>query len=307
MKKLSLIIPCYNEEETIQIFVNEINKVKKELVDLQLEWIFVDDGSTDRTLEILKELHTIDRAIHYISFSRNFGKEAAIFAGLEKSTGDYIVIMDVDLQDPPSLLPTMYASICEGFDCVATRRATRDGEPKIRSAFARLFYLLMKKISKTEIVDGARDYRFITRKVANAILEMKEYNRFIKGIYGWVGFKTKWLEYDNIERCAGNTKWSFKNLFLYSVEGILAFTTLPLTIISIIGVGFCFISFFMLIFIFGRAVIYGDSVAGWPSLVCIITFFGGIQLMCMGVIGLYLSKTYLETKKRPLYLVQEQE
>ena len=243
--------------------------------------------------------------MHLISFSRNFGKEAAIFAGLEMAKGDYTVLMDADLQDPPSILPEMYNYIEQGYDSVATRRVNRIGEPPIRSFFARCFYSLMQKISKTEIVDGARDYRLMTRQVTDAILSMKEYNRFSKGIFGWVGYQTKWLEYENVQRVAGETKWSFWKLFLYSLDGIMAFSTVPLSIASFFGILFCLAAFIFMIFIFVRALIYGDPVAGWPSMVCIISFIGGVQLLCLGIMGQYLSKLYMEVKNRPKYLVKE--
>lgn len=246
----------------------------------------------------------LDDRIHFISFSRNFGKEAAIFAGLEASNGNYVVIMDVDLQDPPKLLNEMYQAIKEEkYDCVATRRVDRKGEPKIRSFFARLFYRIINKISKVEIVDGARDYRFMTRQMVNAIISMKEYNRFSKGIFGWVGFKTKWIEFENIERAAGKTKWSFWKLFVYSIEGIAAFSTVPLAFVSFLGIIISILSLLGMIFIFIRTIVWSDPVSGWPSMICIITMLGGIQLLCLGIIGYYLSKTYLETKKRLIYII----
>lgn len=308
MKMLSLVVPCYNEQETIPYYYEEMMRIEPQLPELELEFIFVNDGSRDGTLEQIKKLREKDKRVHYISFSRNFGKESAMYAGLKAVKGDYAVVMDVDLQDPPHLLPEMYKYIKTGeYDCVATRRTTREGEPVIRSFFARKFYKIMNKISDTDIVDGARDYRFMTRKMVDSILSVKEYNRFIKGIYGWVGFTTKWIDFENVERVAGKTKWSFWKLFLYSIEGILAFSTVPLAITSIIGIIFCLIAFILLCFIFIRALCFGDPVAGWPSLVCIVTFLGGVQLMCMGVLGLYLSKTYLEVKERPLYIVKEEE
>lgn len=246
----------------------------------------------------------LDDRIHFISFSRNFGKEAAIFAGLEASNGNYVVIMDVDLQDLPKLLNEMYQAIKEEkYDCVATRRVDRKGEPKIRSFFARLFYRIINKISKVEIVDGARDYRFMTRQMVNAIISMKEYNRFSKGIFGWVGFKTKWIEFENIERVAGKTKWSFWKLFVYSIEGIAAFSTVPLAFVSFLGIIISILSLLGMIFIFIRTIVWSDPVSGWPSMICIITMLGGIQLLCLGIIGYYLSKTYLETKKRLIYII----
>lgn len=301
----SFVVPCYNEQEVIPIFYQEIVKVLKELEqELEFEFFFIDDGSSDQSLTKIKELVKLDDRIHFISFSRNFGKEAAIFAGLEASNGDYVVIMDVDLQDPPKLLNEMYQAIKEEkYDCVATRRVDRKGEPKIRSFFARLFYRIINKISKVEIVDGARDYRFMTRQMVNAIISMKEYNRFSKGIFGWVGFKTKWIEFENIERAAGKTKWSFWKLFVYSMEGIVAFSTVPLAFVSLLGIIICILSLLGMLFIFIRTIVWSDPVSGWPSMICIITMLGGIQLLCLGIIGYYLSKTYLETKKRLIYII----
>lgn len=306
-KLLSIIIPCYNEEQAIPLFYQETMKQEFFFREkgVELEFIFVNDGSKDGTVEAVKELHKQDERVHLISFSRNFGKEAAIFAGLEMAKGDYTVLMDADLQDPPSILPEVYNYIEQGYDSVATRRVNRIGEPPIRSFFARCFYSLMQKISKTEIVDGARDYRLMTRQVTDAILSMKEYNRFSKGIFGWVGYQTKWLEYENVQRVAGETKWSFWKLFLYSLDGIMAFSTVPLSIASFFGILFCLAAFIFMIFIFVRALIYGDPVAGWPSMVCIISFIGGVQLLCLGIMGQYLSKLYMEVKNRPKYLVKE--
>ncbi|MDE6739375.1 MAG: glycosyltransferase family 2 protein, partial [Lachnospiraceae bacterium] len=266
---------------------------------------YIDDGSTDRTVEEIKKLCREDARVHLRSLSRNFGKEAAIYAGLQKSKGDYVVLMDVDLQDPPSLLPEMYGYIEQGYDSVATRRVTRKGEPPVRSFFARMFYRIMNKISKTEIVDGARDYRLMSRQVVDAILAMTEYNRFTKGIFGWVGYETKWLEYENIERRKGETKWSFWKLFAYSLEGITAFSTAPLTIAALIGALFCLLAFVMIIVIIAKTLIFGDPTTGWPSLVCFIMMVSGVQLFCLGIVGQYLSKTYMEVKKRPIYLVKE--
>lgn len=308
MEKISIIVPCYNEEESMPLFYEEINKISKEFKKVEFEIIFVNDGSKDKTLEVAKELSNKDKRVRFISFSRNFGKESAMLAGLEYSTGDYIAIMDADLQDPPSLLHEMYDILKnEDYDCVATRRVSRKGEPPIRSFFAKCYYKIINKISKTEIVDGARDYRLMTRQMVNSILELKEYNRFSKGIFSWVGYNTKWLEYKNIERVAGTTKWSFWKLFLYSLESIVAFSTLPLAIASIMGLLFFLISFIMIIFIICKTLIIGDPVAGWPSLVCIIFFVSGVQLFSLGVIGQYLSKLYLEVKNRPIYIVKETE
>lgn len=307
MKKLlSVVVPCYNEEEVIPIFYKEINKISQKMNKVSFEFIFVNDGSKDKTLEILKKLHQKDKRVRYISFSRNFGKEAAMYAGLENSKGDYITLMDADLQDPPALLEEMHKAIEEeGYDCVATRRVTRKGEPPIRSFFARMFYRFINKLSKIEMVDGARDYRLMKRIVVDAIINMKEYNRYSKGLFSFVGFKTKWLEYENINRAAGETKWSFWKLVIYAIEGIAAFSTVPLVLSAIMGITFCLISFIMIIFIIAKTLIYGDPVAGWPSLVCIIFLVSGIQLFCMGIMGEYLSKMYLETKKRPIYIVRE--
>lgn len=268
MSLLSVIVPCYNEEENIMPFYEELIKndsfFREKGVDMEI--LYIDDGSRDKTAEAVKKLREKDERVHLLSFSRNFGKEAAIYAGLEHSEGDWLVLMDVDLQDPPSLLPEMYSWLEQGYDSVATRRVSRKGEPPIRSLFARLFYKLMKKISKTEIMDGARDYRLMTRQMADAVLSMQEYNRFTKGIFGWVGFRTKWMEYENVERVRGETKWSFWKLFLYSLDGITAFSTVPLMIAAVAGVLFCLLAFVMIIFIIVRKLIFGDPVSGWPSL-----------------------------------------
>ena len=307
MKKISLVVPCYNEQEVINLFYAEIQKIKKEFSNVEFEIIFVNDGSKDNTLELMRKLSKNDD-VRYISFSRNFGKEAAMYAGLEASTGDYVAIMDADLQDPPALLKEMYEILESGeYDSVATRRVTRKGEPIIRSFFARLYYKIINKISKTEIVDGARDFRLMTRQMVNSVLSLKEYNRFSKGIFSWVGYRTKWLEYENVERAAGETKWSFWKLFLYSLESIVAFSTAPLSIASVMGILFCFVAFIIIIFIIIRTLMYGDPTSGWPSMVCIMFFIGGVQLLCLGIMGQYLSKTYLEVKKRPIYIVQETE
>lgn len=308
MRLLSVIVPCYNEEESVADFYTELMKNESFFreKELELEILYIDDGSKDRTAAEVKKLCAADKRVHLISFSRNFGKEAGMYAGLEKSKGDYVVLMDVDLQDPPSLLPEMFSYMEQGYDSVATRRVSRKGEPPIRSFFARMFYRLMKRISRTEIMDGARDYRLMTRQMADAILQMPEYNRFTKGIYGWVGFQTKWLEYENVERVKGETKWSFWKLLLYSLEGITAFSTVPLSIASFMGVLFCLLAFILIIFIIVRTSIFGDPVSGWPSLVCIISLISGVQLFCMGIIGQYLAKTYMEVKRRPIYIVREE-
>ena len=308
MSLLSVIVPCYNEEENVPYFYEELlkNKVFFEKENLDIEILYVDDGSKDGTVLAVKALREKDERVRLISFSRNFGKEAALYAGLEKAKGDYAVVMDADLQDPPALLPEMFGYIKEGYDSVATRRVNRKGEPVIRSFFARMFYRLMHKISKTEIVDGARDYRLMTRRMVDAVLSMTEYNRFTKGIFGWVGFDTKGIEYENVERVKGETKWSFWGLLLYSFEGITAFSTAPLSIASVGGVMFCVLAFLFFVFVFIRALIFGDPVAGWPSIVCIISLVSGVQLFCLGILGQYMAKTYLEVKKRPIYLVKEE-
>lgn len=304
MEKISIVVPAYNEEESIPYFYEEINKEFKELKQ-ELELIFVDDGSKDKTLDVIKGL-TKDKRVKYVSFSRNFGKEAAMWAGLNASTGDYVTIMDSDLQDPPSLLKEMIRLIKEeGYDIVGTRRVTRKGEPVIRSFFARMFYKIINKMSKVEMVDGARDFRLMTRQVVNSVLSLKEYNRYSKGLFSFVGFKTKWLEYENIQRVAGETKWSFWKLLLYAIDGIVAFTTIPLTIAIAIGFIFCLIAFIMIIVVIIKTLAFGDPTTGWPSLACIIFMVSGIQLLCIGVIGEYLSKMYLEVKNRPIYIVKE--
>ncbi|MBR5316666.1 MAG: glycosyltransferase family 2 protein [Lachnospiraceae bacterium] len=308
MALLSVIVPCYNEEENVKYFYDELMKNQSffEEKKLDVEIIYVDDGSKDRTVEEVKKLRERADNVHLISFSRNFGKEAGIYAGFQKAKGDYVVMMDADLQDPPSLLPEMFSYIEQGYDSVATRRVSRKGEPPIRSFFARMFYKIMNKISQADIVDGARDYRLMTRQVVDSILSMCEYNRFSKGIFGWVGYETKWLEYENVERVHGETKWNFWKLFLYSIEGITAFSTAPLAIASLVGVMFCMVSFIAIVFIVIRTLVWGDPVGGWPSLVCIICLVSGVQLLCLGILGQYLSKTYMEVKRRPIYLVKEE-
>ena len=308
MGLLSVIVPCFDEEENVPLFYEELLKHTSFLTDrdLELEILYVDDGSGDNTVMEVKKLREKDERVHLVSFSRNFGKEAAMFAGLENSRGDYVVMMDVDLQDPPALLPEVFSYMEQGYDSVATRRVSRKGEPPVRSFFARMFYRLMKKISKTEIMDGARDYRLMTRQMVDAILAMREYNRFTKGIFGWVGFRTKWLEYENVERVKGETKWNFWKLFLYSLDGITAFSTAPLMLASVVGVLFCIVAFLMIVFIIVRKMIFGDPVSGWPSLVCIILMTSGVQFFCTGILGQYLAKTYMEVKRRPIYLVREQ-
>ncbi len=302
-----MIVPCYNEEESVELFYTELIKNDPffERENIELELLYVDDGSRDGTVKEVKKLIERDQRVHLLSFSRNFGKEAAMYAGLENAAGDHVVLMDVDLQDPPSLLPEMFSYIGQGYDSVATRRVSRKGEPPVRSFFARMFYRLMKKISKTEIMDGARDYRLMTRQMVDAILAMREYNRFTKGIFGWVGFNTKWLEYENVERAKGETKWNFWKLLVYSLDGITAFSTVPLLFASIMGVLFCLLAFIMIIFVIVRKLIFGDPVSGWASQVCIMLLIGGVQFFCTGILGQYLAKTYMEVKKRPIYLVKE--
>ena len=306
---ISVVVPCFNEEEAIPYFIEEINKTAEKMSEnygVDFEYIFVDDGSKDNTAAVMKKYAETDSKVRYVLLSRNFGKEGAMYAGLKAASGNYVAVMDVDLQDPPAMLEDMYKALKdEDYDCCATRRTTRKGEPAIRSFFARMFYKLINKISKADIVDGARDFRLMKRTMVNAILSLKEYNRFSKGIFGWVGFKTKWLEYENIERRAGDTKWSFWKLFFYSLDGIIAFSNAPLAIASIIGLLFCIISFIMIIVFIAKTLIFGDPVAGYPSLVCIIFFVSGVQLFCMGIMGQYLSKTYLESKHRPIFIVRE--
>ena len=298
---LSIIVPCFNEEESIDLFYGETIKY----ID-DFEIIFVDDGSKDNTLEKIKNLCNEHDTVQYISFSRNFGKEAALYAGLKYSKGDYVAIMDVDLQDPPNLLPKMLETLQNSeYDIVATRRVNREGEPKIRSLFARLFYRLINGISDLELVDGERDYRLMTRQVANSLLELPEYNRFSKGLFNWIGFKTKWIEYENIERAHGESTWSFWGLVKYSIEGILAFTTLPLQISTVMGIIFSIMAFIMLIFVIARKLMFSDPVAGWTSTICVILFLGGIQLFSIGILGRYIEKIYLESKNRPIYIIEE--
>lgn len=306
MDKITVIVPCYNEQEVLPLFYREMEKVRLSMPGADFEYLFVNDGSSDRTLPMLREMSASDQRVKYVSFSRNFGKEAAMYAGMEAAEGDYVVIVDADLQDPLELIPVMYRDVCSGeWDCVAARRVTREGEAKIRSWFARMFYKLINRISKTEIVDGARDYRMMTRQMVNSILSMTERNRFSKGIFSWVGFNTKWLEYKNIQRAAGETKWSFWKLFLYSIDGIVAFSTVPLAISSVMGVLFCILSFIGILVVIIRELIWQMSSYGWPSMICILLLVSGIQLLCIGVLGQYLSKTYLESKRRPIYIVKE--
>lgn len=306
MNKISVIVPCFNEEEALPVYYREMIRVMRKMPEVEFELLFVDDGSTDRTLEILRNLHETDARCRYLSFSRNFGKEAALYAGLQNAQGDYVATMDVDLQDPPGLLPEMYRIIQEeDYDSVATRRSTRTGEPRIRSFLSESFYRFINRISKTEIVNGARDYRLMKRKMVDAVLGMSEYNRFSKGIFEWVGFRTKWLEFQNVGRCAGETKWSVKKLFFYSLEGITGFSVAPLSLAAVVGIVFCVLAFFMILVIIVRTVVWGDPVSGWPSLACIIFLVSGIQLFCTGIVGQYLSKTYLETKRRPIFILKD--
>lgn len=303
---ISIIVPCYNEEATLPVLYRELEKITTEMSSFAFEYIFVNDGSSDSTFSMLQEMAEKDEKVKYISFSRNFGKEAALFAGLSNAKGDYVATMDADMQDPPSLLPEMVRYLETGeYDNVATRRVNRIGEPPIRSFFARCFYKLMHHLSDIELVDGARDYRLMRREMVDSILAVGEYNRFSKGIYAWVGYKTKWIAYENVERSAGETKWSFWKLLHYSIDGIVNFSNVPITISSYLGLILTVISFFVIIFEVVRALAFGDPVAGWPSLVCIITFIGGIQLFCMGIMGHYISKTYMEVKKRPHYIIRD--
>ncbi|MBR7042478.1 MAG: glycosyltransferase family 2 protein [Bacilli bacterium] len=305
MKKISIIIPCYNEALTIPYFYKEITKVTKKL-KYNFEFIFVNDGSTDNTLNIIKKYIKTNKVIKYINLSRNFGKEAAMFAGLNLSSGDYVAIMDADLQDPPSLLPEMITILeTQEYDSVGLRRVNRKGEPLIRSFLARRFYKLIKKLSKIEMVDGARDFRLMTRQMVDSILELKEYNRYSKGLFSYVGYNTKWLEYENKERIAGESKWSLYKLFKYALEGIVSFSTTPLVVSAFMGILFCLIAFILIIVIIIRTLVFGDPTSGWPSMACIIFFVSGIQLFSIGIIGEYLAKTYLETKHRPIYIIKD--
>ncbi len=307
--RISVIVPCYNEQESLPLFYHEFCKMCEtfeELKSVVFELIFVDDGSCDSTFAIMQELAEKDDEVIYISFSRNFGKEAAIYAGLQNATGDLTAVMDVDLQDPLYLLPQMYRAVVEdGYDSVAARRVTRKGEPPIRSFFARCFYRLIAKISKIELVDGARDYRLMNKKFVNAVLSLKEYNRFSKGIFCWVGFKNKWMEFENIERTAGETKWSFWKLTLYAVDAIIAFSTVPLVLATAFGLLLCLLAFLAIMFVVLRKLIYGDPIQGWASTMCVLLTTGGVQLLCTGILGQYLAKTYMETKNRPIYIIDK--
>ena len=310
MKLVSVVVPCYNEQEVLPMFYDEITKVTdqmaKDYPELTFEYLFINDGSKDKTLEILRSLALRDERVRYISFSRNFGKESGMYAGLENAKGDYVVVMDADLQHPPAFLPEMYSYVKDGeYDCATTRRVSRKGESKIRSWFARKFYKIMNKISQTEIVDGAQDFRFMSRQMVDAILDMTEYNRFSKGIFSWVGFNTRYIEYENVERPAGTSSWSFWGLFKYSLEGIMAFSTAPLVISSLLGILSCFTAFILMIITVVKTIAFGEDVAGYPTIVCIIFLLSGLQLLCTGILGQYLSKTYLETKRRPIYISKE--
>lgn len=306
---VSIIVPCYNEEEALPFFLDAIQKTQAEMTaawGCSFELLFVDDGSRDGTLAVLRRFARENPNVRYLSFSRNFGKEAAMYAGLQHAKGDYVVIMDADLQHPPAMLKEMYEGLQSGeYDCVAARRESRKGEPPVRSFFARCFYKLINRISDTEIVDGACDFRMMRRRMVEAILSMGEYNRFSKGIFGWVGFRTKWLPYENVERVAGETKWSFWKLLLYSIQGIVGFSTVPLALASVLGVVLCVLSLIMVVYIIIKTLLFGDPVGGWPSLACMVMFMGGIQLFCVGILGQYLAKTYLETKRRPIYILAE--
>ncbi len=305
-KLISIVVPCYNEEETLHILHEELNKVTDTMTDYVFEYVFVNDGSKDKTLPILKDMAATDEKVKFVSFSRNFGKEAALLAGLTYAKGDLVATMDADMQDPPALLPELVGYVESGeYDNAATRRVTRKGEPVIRSFFARMFYKMMHHMTDINIVDGARDYRVMSRAMVDSILSLQEYNRFSKGIFAWVGYETKWVEFENVERAAGETKWNFWKLLRYSVEGIVSFSNTPIHFASYMGIGLTGLSVIALIFVFVRALIFGDEVAGWPSLVCIITFLGGVQLFVMGVMGQYISKTYLEVKRRPHYIVKD--
>ncbi len=312
MKLISVVVPCYNEQEVLPLFYTEITKVMAQIKDkhndTDYELLFINDGSKDETLKKLRELAVSDNRVRYISFSRNFGKEAGMYAGLQNAKGDYIVVMDADLQHPPAFIPQMYEYVLSGeYDCATTRRVSREGESKIRSWFSRKFYKVMNKISQTEIVDGAQDFRFMTRQMVDAILSMHEYNRFSKGIFSWVGFRTKYMPYENIERAAGNTTWSFKSLFKYSLEGIFAFSTAPLAISSFLGILSCIIAFIMILVLVIKWLAFGDPVQGYTTTICVLLMVGGLQLFCIGILGQYLSKTYLESKNRPIYIIHETE
>ena len=309
MKKISIVVPCYNEEESLPLFYNEVDKVTEKMAHkANFEFVFVNDGSKDKTLEELRKLAKKDKRVRYISFSRNFGKEAAMYAGLEHAEGDYVTTMDADLQDPPALLEEMFDTLETGeYDCCATKSTSRNGYSFFRKLFTKWFYKIIGKLSKTEMVAGARDFRLMTRQMVDAILSMKEYNRYSKGLFSFVGFETKWIEFENQDRVAGTTKWNFWKLFAYAIDGIVAFSTTPLLIAAFLGILFCFVAFVMIVVIVVKTLAFGDPVSGWPSLACIIFLVGGINLFCTGIIGEYLAKTYLETKQRPIYIIKETE
>ena len=300
-KLISIVVPCYNEEPTLEKFYAAITKISREMSEVDFEYIFIDDGSKDGTLAEIEKLHEKDKRVKFVSFSRNFGKEAGILAGLEYAKGDYVATMDADLQDPPELLPEMYAAVSSGdYDCAGARRASRKGEPPIRSFFAKIYYFIVNKLSKVEMIEGVRDFRLMSRQMVDAVISMREYNRYSKGIFSFVGFRTKWIEFDHVDRVAGETKWSFWKLFVYGIESICAFS-------AVLGLIFCLVAFIMIIVIVVKTLAFGDPVGGWPSMICVILMMGGLQLMALGVIGQYLAKTYLETKGRPIYLVRKTE
>ena len=307
-EKISIIVPCYNEEEALPIFYKEINRVSKEMKNVDFEFLFINDGSRDKTLDILRDLSKKDKRVRFISFSRNFGKEAGMYAGLENATGDYVAIMDADMQDPPEMVKTMYDSIQnEGYDCVALYTKNHKDYSFIRKFFTKCWYKLIGMISSTPQVPGARDFRLMKRKMVDAIISMGEYNRYSKGIFSFVGFNTKWIDYKAPDRVAGETKWNFWKLFKYALEGILAFSTTPLIMAALVGLIFCLIAFLVIVFIIVKTLMYGDPVSGWPSLACIVIFVGGLQLFFFGIMGMYMSKLYLEVKKRPIYIISETE
>lgn len=307
-EKISIIAPCYNEEEALPIFYKELNRVSKKMKSVDFEFLFINDGSRDKTLEILRDLSKKDKRVRFISFSRNFGKEAGMYAGLENATGDYVAIMDADMQDPPEMVKTMYDSIQnEGYDCVALYTKNHKDYSFIRKFFTKCWYKLIGMISATPQVPGARDFRLMKRKMVDAIISMGEYNRYSKGIFSFVGFNTKWIDYTAPGRVAGVTKWSFWKLFKYALEGILAFSTTPLILAALVGLIFCLIAFLAIVFIIVKTIVWGDPVSGWPSLACIIIFVGGLQLFFFGIMGMYMSKLYLEVKKRPIYIISETE
>lgn len=305
-KLISIVVPCCNEEPVLGKFYAATVEVTRGIKDADFEFVFVDDGSRDHSLDVIEELRKFDERVRFVSFSRNFGKEAGILAGLEAAKGDYVVIMDADLQDPPAMLVKMWDELKQNpeIDCVAARRVNRKGEPPIRSFFARRFYKLINRMSKIEMVDGARDFRMMSRQMVDAVISMREYNRYSKGLFSFVGFKTKWLEYENVQRAAGETHWSFWKLLVYAIDGICAFSTVPLVLSAVLGLIFCFVAFVMIVVIVVKTLLFGDPVSGWPSMVCVMLFVGGVQLLALGVIGEYLAKTYLETKRRPIYVVK---